>query len=80
MLSSLILFLISKEKRNYIKLKILLFLIGFFIIIFSETTLRFVEGNFTQNIKLMVIPFCLILISYLTIIYSFKINYQKIIK
>tara|TARA_E500000178_G_scaffold160631_1_gene160405 strand:+ start:502 stop:1644 length:1143 start_codon:yes stop_codon:yes gene_type:complete len=80
MLSSLILFLISKEERNYIKLKILLFLIGFFIIIFSETTLRFVEGSFIQNIKLIVIPFCLILVSYLTIIYSSNINYQKIIK
>ena len=80
MLSSLILFFISKEKKNYIKLRVLLFLIGFFIIIFSETTLRFVDESLIQNIKLIIIPFFSILVSYLIIIYSLKTNYQKIIK
>ena len=54
---SLILILISKEKSNYIKLKLLIFLFGLFIIIFSETTLRFVENNLLDNIKLILIPF-----------------------
>ena len=56
-LVSLILILISKEKSNYIKLKLLIFLFGLFIIIFSETTLRFVENNLLDNIKLILIPF-----------------------
>ena len=56
-LVSLILILISKEKSNYIKLKLLIFLFGLFIIIFSETTLRFVENNLLDNIRLILIPF-----------------------
>ncbi len=66
-LVSLILILISKEKSNYTKFKILIFLFGLFVIIFSETTLRFVENNFFDNIKLILIPFFLTLVIYFTI-------------
>ena len=67
-LVSLILILISKEKSNYTKLKILIFLFGLFVIIFSETTLRFVENNFLDNIKLIIIPFFFSIVFYFTII------------
>ena len=76
-LISSILFIVSKEKSNYAKLKILIFLFGLFIIIFSETTLRFVENNFLDNIKLILIPFFFTIVFYFTII--LKVN-SKIYK
>ncbi len=68
-LVSLILVMISKEKSNYSKLKILIFLFGLILIIFSESSLRFVNNNLLDNIKLILIPFFLIVIFYSTIIY-----------
>ena len=56
-LVALILVLISKERTNYTKLKILIFLSGIFIIIFSETSLRFVENTLLDNVKLILFPF-----------------------
>ena len=55
-ISSLIVIIISKENLNYSKVKILIFLLGFFIIVFSETTLRFVTDNFQRNIILILLP------------------------
>tara|TARA_Y100000768_G_scaffold334220_1_gene274857 strand:- start:1367 stop:2500 length:1134 start_codon:yes stop_codon:yes gene_type:complete len=71
-LVSLILVLISKEESNYAKFKILIFLFGLFIVIFSETTLRFIENNFLDNIKLIIIPFLLTMILYLVIFLKLK--------
>ena len=73
-LVSLILILISKEKSNYIKLKLLIFLFGLFIIIFSETTLRFVEDNLLDNIKLILLPFLSTIFFYSAI--SFKLKWS----
>ena len=73
-LVSLILILISKEKSNYIKLKLLIFLFGLFVIIFSETTLRFVENNLLDNIKLILIPFLSTIFFYSAI--SFKLKWS----
>ena len=73
-LVSLILILISKEKSNYIKLKLLIFLFGLFIIIFSETTLRFVENNLLDNIRLILIPFLSTIFFYSAI--SFKLKWS----
>ncbi len=61
-LTSTLLLLISKENLNYFKLKILIFLFGFFIIIFSETTIRFVSSSLNENLKIIIIPFVLIII------------------
>ena len=73
-LVSLILILISKEKSNYIKLKLLIFLFGLFVIIFSETTLRFVENNLLDNIKLILLPFLSTIFFYSAI--SFKLKWS----
>ena len=73
-LISLILVIISKERSNYIKLKILIFLSGIFIIIFSETTLRFVGSSLLENIKLLIIPFLLTFVFYFSIILKLKPN------
>jgi lipopolysaccharide export system permease protein len=64
-LITLLLILITKENINYLKLKI--FIIGFFTIIFSETTLRFIQNNLNDNIKIIAIPFLVTLILYLII-------------
>ena len=56
-LITMFLLLISKENINYIKYKILIFLIGFFTIIFSETTIRFVSNSLNENIAILIIPF-----------------------
>lgn len=53
----------SKENVNYNKYKIVIYFSGFFLIIFSETTIRFVQGTLINNYKLIIIPFvCLIII------------------
>ena len=76
-LASLILILISKEKSNYAKLKLLIFFFGLLIIIFSETTLRFVENNLSDNIRLILIPFFSTIIFYSVISLKFKSSIYK---
>ena len=64
----------SKENSKYNKLRINTFLIGFFIIIFSETTIRFVSNIHMQNFILIAIPLNLLLFFYLFLFYKFKTN------
>ena len=76
-LVSLILILISKENSNYSKLKILIFLFGLFIIIFSETSLRFIDNNLPDNIKLLLIPFFFTIVFYSTIIWRLNSHINR---
>ena len=55
-LISLLLILFSKENINYFRYRILIFSSGFFMIIFSETTLKFIQNTFSGNIKMILIP------------------------
>ena len=55
-LIALLLVTTSKENTRYTNYKIIIFLIGFSVIIFSETTLRFVEDTYIENLKLLTIP------------------------
>ncbi len=64
MLTTLLLIIKSKESINFSFRRIIVFTFGFFIIIFSETSLRMVDNEIVQNIKIAVIPFFLILILY----------------
>ena len=68
-LSALILIIYSKENTNYSRLKIIIFLIGFSIIVFSEITEKFVVDSFYSNLKILVLPFILLLILYIFIFY-----------
>ena len=52
----------SKENVNYNKYKIVIYFFGFFLIIFSETTIRFVQGTLIDNYKLIIIPFVFLII------------------
>ncbi len=74
-LISLMLLISSKESLNYSKLKLIIYFSGFSIIIFSETTLRLVANSYFENIKLIIMPFILIIL-----IYSFfflKLNFNR---
>ena len=75
-LISTCLIIYSKESINYSRYRIFMFLIGLLIIIFSETTLKFVQNTFTFNLKLAVIP--LIIISMLYLVILFKTQKNKI--
>ena len=63
-LISLLLILYSKESVHYLKYRISIFFIGFIIIIFSETTLKFIHNTFTGNIKMILIPMISFVILY----------------
>ena len=65
-LCSLILIIYSKENINYTKFRIFVFLVGFVLIVFSETTQKLIQGNLDYNIIIFLIPliiFLLLLIS-----------------
>ena len=56
-LITFILILSSKENINYNKLKFITFFLGFFFIIFSETTIRLVSENLSVNLYISIIPY-----------------------
>ncbi len=67
--------IISKENSNYTRLKIFTFLVGLLVIIFSETTIRFVSETIIPNLQITIIPFCLFIILYSVFIFNF--NFYK---
>ena len=77
-LISMMLIIISKEKQNYFRFKISIFILGFFAIIFSEITIRFIEPNLIDNIKILLIPFIITLIFYLLIKLKLNKNFKNI--
>ena len=65
-LCALILVIYSKENINYTRFRIFVFIIGFVLIVFSETTQKLIKKNLKYNIVIFLIPllvFFLILIS-----------------
>jgi len=78
-LITLFLILSSKEKKNFKKLKVIIFIINFLIIIWSETSLKFIGNSFHENYFLVIMPFLAIIILIVNFIYQLKIKYRKII-
>ena len=74
-LISLLLTFSSKEKRNYFKFRIFIFLCGFILIILSEGSLRYIQNNLKDNFFLICIPFILSIILYL--LFNFKFNKKR---
>ena len=72
MLISLMLIIHSKEKINYLKNRVIVFLIGFFLIIFSESTLKFVSASLINNLIIILIPITIIVLLYFYILSKFK--------
>ncbi|WP_440656385.1 LptF/LptG family permease [Candidatus Pelagibacter sp. HIMB1509] len=72
----LLLIITSKENIHYFKIKILVFLLGLFTVIFSETTIRFIDVILINNIKFIFIPFAILFIIYITFIYYFRLKFK----
>lgn len=78
MLITMLLIIYSKENINYSKYRIFIFLAGFILIVFSESTLRFISISFYKNFLLISIP--VIIIFFLYFYFLFKFNYRKSVK
>ena len=61
---SLLLILNPKEKISYNKNKILIFLFGFLLIIFSESSIKFIDKNIQYNAMVSVLPILIALVLY----------------
>ena len=71
-LISLLLVFKSKENTNYLRFRLLIFLIGFSTIILSEMTIRLINEDFFKNIKFFIIPIILTIILYSNYFFRFK--------
>jgi len=78
MLVTLMLIFKSKENKYYPKLKITIFLTNFFIIIFSETSLKFINNSIYTNYFLTLIPLILILGLILNFNYQLKTKFKNL--
>tara|TARA_Y100000816_G_scaffold189113_1_gene137659 strand:- start:218 stop:1348 length:1131 start_codon:yes stop_codon:yes gene_type:complete len=71
------LILLSKESQNYNRIRLLTFLVGFAVIIFSETTIKFISSSIIQNIILSIIPIFLFFFIYIFFYYKFKMKFKS---
>ena len=69
-LASLLLILYSKENINFTRYRLKIFLFGIGLIVFSETTLKFIENDFYSNFKIIIIPFLTLFLLYLIIFFK----------
>ena len=79
-LLSLIPFLLimtSKENSNYNKTRLITFLIGLTVIIFSETTIRFISQMSIYNLVITVTPIVLLTLLYLFLSNKFNIRMKN---
>ena len=74
-LISLILIIKSKENINYTRYRVFVFLLGTGLIVFSETTQKFIKNSLEYNITIFVIPIIIFITFYLSIFY--KINFRS---
>ena len=76
-LTTLILILFSKEEKGYSQLQIFVFLINFFLIIFSEATLKILGNSITYDYMLLILPIIILLILLINFIYQFKLKFNR---
>ena len=76
-LCSLILIIYSKENINYTKFRIFVFLVGFVLIVFSETTQKLIQGNLDYNIIIFLIPLIIFLLILTSINSKIKFKANK---
>ena len=78
-LTTLVMIFSSKETKNYSSRKIIIFLINFFLIVFSETSLKYISKLSIENYLIFSIPFILIFFLLINFIYQFKFRYNKVL-
>ena len=69
--------IISKENINYLKFRFLIFILGIFAIIISESSIGFIGNIFLKNIFFILVPLFSILIIYIILIYKLKFHEVK---
>ena len=74
---SLVLIIKSKESTNYLNFRILIFLSGLIIIIISETSIKLISDEISNNINLFVAPVLIFSIIYLSIFYNLRFKFKK---
>ena len=74
---SMLLIIKNKEIINYSRYRILIFFIGFITIIFSETSLKFIETSLTANLKIILFPIIFFIILYFPLFYKFKKGHNQ---
>ena len=74
---SLILIIKSKESTNYLNFRILIFLFGLFLIIFSETSIKLIGDDLNKNLIMTSIPIFLFLIIYSVLFYNLRLKFKK---
>ena len=73
-----LLILSSKENINYLKLRIITFIIGVSIIIFSETTIRIISKILLNNLGIVIMPLIFFTTLYLIFFFNFKLKNKLI--
>ncbi len=73
-LTSSFLIIFTKENKFYQKLRYIIFGTGIFLIILSETMLRFVTDNFLLNLNILFIPIGIFLVLYVSFTIFIKKN------
>jgi lipopolysaccharide export system permease protein len=79
-LISLLLIIKSKESINYLKYRIIIFLFGLGIIIFSEVTLKFIKESFINNGLIAFLPVIIFISFYIFFFQKLSFNFKQIIK
>ena len=74
MLISSFLILNSKEKINYNKFRVIIFLLGFCLIVFSETTIRFIDDSIFNNLLIAIIPILITIVLYFHMFLKFNLK------
>jgi lipopolysaccharide export system permease protein len=75
-LTPFLLITLSKENSKYSKLKLITFLTGLFLIIFSETTIRLISDSLIKNTIISCLPFLFIITLYLIFFKKFNFKYS----
>ena len=73
---SMMLVVQNKEKINYTRYRILIFLIGFAVIVFSEVSLKLIQDTFLTNLKFILLPSILFMILYIPLLYKLNLKFQ----
>ena len=76
-LMSSFLIISSKENINFLRYKIYIFFLGFFTIIISESSLRYVRLSYNENLFFILGPLILLISLYLFLLYYLKLRFKK---
>ena len=74
---SLILIVKSKESTNYLNYRIIIFVFGLFLIIFSETSIKLISNDLVKNFIIALMPIILFLIIYIIFFYNLRLKFKR---